>query len=463
MNAPVIWIALPIGVAFVLFLIRRKRILSIYLGGFFCLSLVFLALVMPIGEMVRFGNLSMQVDTTLKVLGRQLILDQGDTAILILTYGMGAFWFFGALAARPPAYFVSVSLITLAILVAAVSVDPFLFSALLIEVAVLISVPLLVIQGKPAGKGIQRYLVFLTLGMPFILLAGWALGGSGMNLGDPNLILSATLLLGLGFAFLLAIFPFYSWIPLVAAEASPYSSGFLFAILPVMILIILLDFINGLAIIRESSMFFQAILYCGVVMIVTGGIWAAFQKNLARMMGYAVIVETGFFLLAIGMQSRVGLEYFSLTIVPRMVAIGILALGLTAINRSLGSLEQSDLGGLFRKIPIAAGGIIAAFLSLAGLPLLAEFSLKFGLLTDFSAAHANILGWVFIGMAGLFISAFRFLAVFIGEPGEYQSIHESRLSRGLILAGVILLLLMGLIPSLFLRSLPNILQSFPSL
>lgn len=462
MNAPLIWIGFPLAVSGILLLFRRKRVLTIYIGSFVCLVLAFLALVLPVGEVINFGNLTVQINPTMTILGRQLIIDPTDSAILILVYGMTCFWFFGALIARPSPIFISAGMAMVAFLVAAIAVDPFLFSALLIEIIILISIPLILRPGFPAGSGSQRYLVFLTLGMPFILFAGWALGGTGANLGDPNLVLSATFLLGLGFAFLLAVFPFYSWIPLVADEAPPYVAGFLFSTLPVMILIILLDFIDGLAIIRESNLFFQALEFFGVVMIFTGGIWAAFQKNLARLTGYAVIMETGFFLIAIGMKSESGLQFFAQSVVPRLVALGLLGLAITMVRRKENSLDEENLQGLFRRMPFSAGAIIIALFSLAGLPLLAEFSLKLNLLTQVSIQSNAFIPWIYVGILGMFIAGFRFLAVFIGSPGVTSTNLEPRLARVLLVTGVIVLILIGLFPSFFLGGQLELLKAFPT-
>jgi NADH-quinone oxidoreductase subunit N len=427
------------------------------------LFLAFLALVVPIGEVINVGNLTIQINPSLIVLGRQFILDQSDNTILVLTYGMGFFWFFGGLVSRPRPSFVSIGLAMLAILVAAISVDPFLFSALLIEIAVLITIPLIASPGMPAGRGVQRYLVFLTLGMPFILLAGWALGGSGSNLGDPNLIISAGFLLGLGFAFLLAVFPFYTWIPLMSEEVNPYVSGFVFTALPVMIIFILLDFLNGLAIIRESDLIFLALQFCGILMIATGGIWAAFQKNIARLFGYMVIIETGFFLFAIGMKSQLGLDYFAFMTLPRMIEIGLIALGLSLVIKSLGNLDSQNLASLFRRMPFAAGAITAGLFSMVGIPLLAEFSLKFELLANYSARRPGTTVWIFIGILGSLVAIFRFLAVFIGNPGEHARIIEPRLGKVLILTGVASLIFIGLFPRFFLQGMTQVLTAFPML
>jgi formate hydrogenlyase subunit 3/multisubunit Na+/H+ antiporter MnhD subunit len=126
----------------------------------------------------------------------------------------------------------SLGLAITALLVGALAVEPFLYAALFIETAVLISVPLLSAPGRKPGKGLIRFLIFQTLGMPFILFSSWLLAGIEANPGDLGLVQQAAILIGLGFSFLLAVFPFYSWIPLLTEESTPYTVGFILWMFP---------------------------------------------------------------------------------------------------------------------------------------------------------------------------------------------------------------------------------------
>ncbi len=149
MTAPTVWIGIPLALAALLFILPRERLIS-YLGTLFALGLAAVAYWMPPGTAQRIGSLSLRIEPSLSLFGRQLSLDSGDQTILILVYGMAAFWFFGTLAAGRARQVVSLGLVVIALLVASLAVRPFLYAALFVEMAVLVSVPLL---APPSAKG----------------------------------------------------------------------------------------------------------------------------------------------------------------------------------------------------------------------------------------------------------------------------------------------------------------------
>ena len=124
--------------------------------------------------------------------------------MLALIYGAAALWFFGAEAARAATRLVPMGFMIIALMVAAIAVQPFLYAALFIEMAILIAIPMLTTIYAPPGKGVLRFLIYQTLAMPFILVAGWLLAGVEASPGDLALTAQSAAMLGMGFAFLLA-------------------------------------------------------------------------------------------------------------------------------------------------------------------------------------------------------------------------------------------------------------------
>ena len=168
--------------------------------------------------------------------------------------------------------------------------------------------PLLSGPDERPGQGVIRFLIYQTLGMPFILLAGWLLAGVEASPGDLSFTIQSTVMLGLGFAFLLAIFPLYNWIPQVMEESPPYVSGFLIWLLPTTAIVFAMSFLDRYAWLRTSVQIVGGLRLTGLVMLVSGAWWSAFERHFGRLMAYTAIAETGFLLLALSLGSSISAQ-----------------------------------------------------------------------------------------------------------------------------------------------------------
>ncbi|TLN14246.1 hypothetical protein FDZ74_09285, partial [bacterium] len=211
MSTVILWVFVPLAFSVILTLFNRNTSFTRWAAASLTLVLAIGAALVNFDGLIQFGGRAYELSTSLSILGRRLVLGSSDRAFLMLIYSLGAFWFLGAPAAKTDRLFTPLGLAIIAVLVASLAVEPFLYAALLVEIAVLISIPMLVPPGKPVGQGVMRYLIFLTLGMPCILLGGWALDATQVSAANQTLLFEALLLLALGLAFWLAIFPFYTW------------------------------------------------------------------------------------------------------------------------------------------------------------------------------------------------------------------------------------------------------------
>lgn len=446
MSAPVLWVVLPILIGGFTFLLFDERSIA-WMGGLASLFLAGIALVLPIDEALKIGPVSLKVASTASLLGRSLVLPPGDAPLLVLIYGTCAIWFFGAAQAGVARRLVPLGLIINALMVASIAVQPFLFASLLIETAVLAAIPLLTTQNQKPGNGVMRFLIYQTLGMPFILFAGWLLAGVEASPGDLALTIESTVMLGLGFAFLLAIFPLYDWIPQLMEESSPYVVGFLLWLLPTIAAIFAMSFLDRYAWLRTSAEVITGLRVVGLVMLVSGGLWAAFQQHAGRLMAYTVIADTGFLLLSIGLATEGSTDLFFLFLIPRGLALVIWALSLSILRRENGNLRFEALQGLARSYPLATGGLILAALSTAGFPLLAGFPPRLALWEGLAVQSMGSAIWYLVGVFGLLIGAVRLLAVLVMDEEETAwSMRETLLQRGMLGLGLIGLLILGIFP-----------------
>ena len=457
MSAPILWIALPfIAGVLILFLLGEKY--SAYIGGAIAVVLAMIALFIPIDTALLLGGLSIKIAPAIEFFGRSFELSTADGPLLAVIYGLTALWFFGTEASGTAHRFVSLGLMIIALLTASIAVEPFLYAALLLEMAAMLVVPLLVPLYQRPGRGVVRFIIYQTLAMPFILFSGWMLAGVEASPGDISTTLQSGVMVTMGFAFLFAVFPLYNWIPQLMEETMPYATGFLLWALPTFTTIFALGFLDRYTWLHNTPQIANAILFAGVIMTATSGIFGALQRHLGRILGYAAIAETGLLLVALGLRSSEIVNIIFLTLIPRGLVLGVWALALSIIKRKAYLLKFSDAQGLARKYPFAAGAIVIAHLSIAGFPLLAGFPSRLALWQELSIQSLTASFWVFLGLLGLLVAAVRTMAAFVmaGEDTKWE-MNESWVQMGMLGIGVLGIFLMGLFPQIlqpFLSSLP---------
>jgi len=447
MSAPIIWIVFPaVAAALMLLLLREERATAI-IGCILCACLALLAWGLSIDTAYAIGATSFKISPSLDILGRRLSLTMADQPLLVLIYISTAVWFLGSVFINLARRLVPLGLAITSVLVASLAVEPFLYAALLIEMAVLLSIPMLITQGQPPGRGVLRFLIFQTLAMPFILFSGWLLAGIEANPGNLALVQSAGILLGLGFAFLLAIFPFYTWFPLLVEDVPPFIAGFILWTFPTAALLFLTSFLERYSWMRTSSAMISVLVAAGILMIAIGGILAAFQRYLGRILAYGMLMETGFSLLALGLNSFSGVSLFFALFLPRLLSLTTWSFALTIIQKKSTSLKFSEVKGLGRIYPFASIGVGLATLSLVGLPMLAGFPIRQALVETVAQQFPSLILWIFLGSLGLTVAAMRTLAVFFMTPaGTPWERNETGQQSVLLFIEWGLLVLLGLFP-----------------
>lgn len=461
MNAPQIWIVLPGILSGVLLVFQRWRRIGTSTGAVLSIALAALAWIAPIGEKFKLLFWSFEISDTLYVLGRRLVLTSNDRPILIVIYLATAFWIVGSAFARSERHFTAFSLDISALLVAALAIDPFLYSAVILEMVVLVCVPFLIRPGSKNNRGVVRFLTFQTLAIPFILFTGWLLAGVEVTPDDSSLVPQAAILMGIGFGLLFSIFPFHSWIPLIAEEAHPIPASFVFFMLPMVIGLFGINFAERFSWLYTNTWMYVYLRFSGVIMILLGSVWAIFQKNLGRLMGFAAIIEIGYSLLTLSLglgeiENRPLLGLYFPFLLPRGISYGLWAISLAILQNNRKSLDYQNIRGVAYQFPIAVGGLTIAVFSLIGFPLTAGFNSGTGLwqylIQQFPlAANVSLLGGV-----GLIIGYFRGLSAMLQTAdGSAVKPLEKVGERVLLILASASLIILGVFPQVYTTQLLN--------
>ncbi|MGQ0695855.1 MAG: NADH-quinone oxidoreductase subunit N [Nitrospiraceae bacterium] len=250
---------------------------------------------------------------------------------------------------------------------------------------------------------------------------------SGRSLDDP-LLLFATILLAVGFAFKLAVVPFHMWTPDVYQGAPTSVTAFMaVASKAASFGAFLRVFVEGLGGLKAnwSAIF---LLLC-IATLVLGNVVALVQTNIKRMLAYSSIAHAGYALIGVVAAGRLGESAGSAngiaSVLLYLTLYAFMTFGAFAIVAMLrkGGIEGEeieDFTGLAKRHPLAALLMMIFMVSLAGIPPTAGFIGK--LYVFMSAVEAGMTWLALVALIFAAISAYYYLrpvmVMYMREPGE---------------------------------------------
>jgi formate hydrogenlyase subunit 3/multisubunit Na+/H+ antiporter MnhD subunit len=448
MSAPILWIVFPLALSvMLLFFLQYPRLIKT-IGILASLVLALIAIIQPIGNVLHIGSLVLDISPTFLIFGRSLVLEDADRFALSLVY-TSLFLFLIAMDTKnTPAKFVPLAMAISSVLVSALAVRPFLYAAVLMEMAVLLIILMVREKQDQPVNGIIRFLIYLTLAMPSILFAGWLLGSSQAAVTIEAKMVSALVFLLFGFMIWLAVFPFHSWLPQFSRAVDPYMFSFIFSIIPVITLLVIMKYISSLLWLRSSSYLSPALATVGVIMIVTTGMFASVEKELKRFLAYTVLFETGFALTLLSLRSAAGVQLLYESFIPRIFSLALLGFSLKVLFSQGVNLTTDGMRGLIRRMPLATIGALVSLLSILGMPIFASFPFRLEAMNLLSLASRDNVLWIIAGVIGMLIGTIRIFVQAAQPTGEKWEINE-KISQVLIIGfGIVLLIVMGLFPAM---------------
>jgi len=441
--APMIFLALPWLAAAAVYVCRQRgwRAAEVTVAIGAALTGAALAVWLPL-EAAPF------LRDSFGVLGRRFVMEAADRGALGQIFLLAGLVFFGA-ALRPQGrFFLAAGTAALGLLAAALFVRPFLFAAIFLELAAALAVFMLADQAHPDTRGALRYLTYKTLGMPFILFTGWLVETSAANPQDPQLLTLATYSLAAGLAILLGVAPFHSWVPVVAEHAPPLATAFVTTVMRVPIVFLTLKLLATEAWLGGNPLVYNMLTLAGFAMVGLGALFVFGQQNLGRSVGYALVIEIGAVLLAIGLGTLAGVEAALAALALRGLGMWLWAVGLDELRRSAADSSFEALRGLGWRHPFAVTAVAMGMLSLVGLPLMAGFPPRWALLRLLMEQTPALAAILLAAMTSVGVVIMRGLAALTTpkSPDDVIQPEESRLGKAAFSAGVLLVLLLGAFP-----------------
>jgi NADH-quinone oxidoreductase subunit N len=425
----------------------RKRV-SIIVAAAGAALLGIFALWAPIDTPFTILGLTLKTSGTWSILGRTLVLGESTRAAVSFLYLAGAFIFAGSIIADAGRHFHVLGLSCLMVLAASLMIQPFLYAAILLEMAAMGGVLILAPPEASGRRGALRLLAIYTLAMMVILYTGWLLETEGVTSGTPELAREATYLLALGFAMLLGVPPFHLWLPTAGDEANPFGLSFVSVVLQSAGLLFLLHFLDAYQWLRESAILHEGIRLAGIIMAVLGGMWTMAQRSIGKLMAYAILADLGITLLAVGAGGPEGYQLALGLTGLRIIGLALWALGLVMARRGEQRLSLKAVEGRAYRSPWAVAAAVVGLLSIGGFPLTAGFPGRWGLLVLLGGTDPLAAGSILLASFAIGSAAIRWLKISLRPTPPLQRSQLSNEEGFFLIGGIVLCVLLGAFPQL---------------
>lgn len=272
-------------------------------------------------------------------------------------------------------------------------------------------------SSRSGGSG-MRYLLFHILS-GVLLLAGAAAiyadsgelyigsltsAGGTIRRWGPWLVFFA---LGIKCAF-----PFlHTWLVDAYPEATPTGTVFLSAFTTKAAVCVLAQTFAGV----------ECLVWIGTAMAMFPIFYAVIENDLRRVLGYSMINQIGFMVVGIGIGSALSINGAVAHAFNDVLFKGLLFMSMGAVLHRTGRINGSDLGGLYKSMPLTMVFCIIGAASISAFPLFSGFVSKSMVMTAAAEAHLTIV-WLALlfAAAGVFHHAgikIPFFAFFAHDSG----------------------------------------------
>jgi NADH-quinone oxidoreductase subunit N len=189
-------------------------------------------------------------------------------------------------------------------------------------------------------------------------------------------LMVALVLITVGFGFKVAAVPFHMWTPDVyEGSPTPITAFISVASKAAGFAVFIRFFLIVFGPLQDQWIGLVAIL--AAVTMTLGNLVALQQRNFKRMLAYSSIAQAGYILIGVAAVGELGtaavLFYLSAYVLTNITAFAVAEIATNATGSEL----IKDMAGLSRRAPGIAFALLAAMLSLAGVPPLAGFFAKF--------------------------------------------------------------------------------------
>ena len=267
------------------------------------------------------------------------------------------------------------------------------------EVMAIFSTILVWCGGTPAARAAGiRYAVMHLLGGVILKVGieGVVLGTGSVDIQPMLATDFYTWMILIGILINAAAPPLSAWLADAYPESSASGSVFLSAFTTKTAVLALLLLFPGEPV----------LIWVGLYMVIYGIIFALLENDARRILAYSIVNQVGFMVCAVGIGTQMALNGAAAHAFAHIIYKALLFMSAGVVLYRTGKTRCTDLGGLFRTMPVTTIFGIVGALSISSFPLTSGFTTK--TLISQAAADEGLV-WVYMALAaasaGVFLHA----------------------------------------------------------
>jgi multicomponent Na+:H+ antiporter subunit D len=249
-----------------------------------------------------------------------------------------------------------------------------------------------------AYRASMRYLmVHLFGGMLLFIGVAAQVAATGTTAFQPMALAGPAQALILA-AFLVnaGAWPLSAWLPDAYPEASWSGMVFLSAFTTKTAVYVLLRGFPGT----------ELLIYVGLAMVFYGIVYALLENDMRRILAYSIVNQVGFMVTGIGIGTEMALNGAAAHAFTHILYKALLLMSAGAVLFATGRRKCTDLGGLFRTMPLTAACGIVGALAISSFPLTSGFVSK-SMISQAAGDEHLFAVWLLLAAAsaGVFLHA----------------------------------------------------------
>jgi multicomponent Na+:H+ antiporter subunit D len=327
------------------------------------------------------------------------------------------------------------------------------------ELMALSSALLVFRRREPAAvaAGFRYVLVHLCGGLALLggILLHWSQTGS-LAFGDMGAFSGNTAWALILIAFLLnaAVPPLGAWLPDAYPEATVTGAVFMTAFTTKSAVYTLLRGYAGT----------ELLVWLGAAMAVYGVVYAVLENDARRLLAYHIVSQVGYMVCGVGIGTALATNGAAAHAFAHILYKALLFMGAGAVLETTGLRKLSDMGGLYKTMPVTLGLYMAGAFAISAVPLFSGFVSKAMVVSAAGESHLPVIFLLLtLASAGTFLHTGLKLPyyMFFGKDSGIQGHEPPRNMLAAMTLAAAACVFIGVSPGVLYQHLPNPVEFVP--